>query len=247
MAPVVHPEAEELAINLDPEAAVREEAQALGAGLAVPGAERQALDRVDVLLGEVVPAGARGEGAATEVVDELVALRVRALTVAEPLPEGYRGEFIGMVAPGAVAADVRFGVPASITIAQAIIESGWGKTAPGYNLFGMKGEGPAGSLRRSVVEYRHGHRGHRTASLRLYHDVGESLADHARVLATANCYAEARKVEEDPAAYARALVGHYATDPHYASKLIDIAQRYDLGRFDWVRPPPSVPLVAAAE
>ena len=57
--------------------------------------------------------------------------------------------FISLVAPGAIAAQQRFGVPAAVTIAQAIEESAWGQSglaAQYHNLFGIKGTGPAGSV-----------------------------------------------------------------------------------------------------
>ena len=56
--------------------------------------------------------------------------------------------FINQVAPGALAAQQKYGVPAAVTIAQAIDESGWGQSllaSQDNNLFGIKGSGPAGS------------------------------------------------------------------------------------------------------
>ena len=53
--------------------------------------------------------------------------------------------FINQVAPGAIAAQRTYGVPAAVTIAQAIEESGWGQStlaAQDHNLFGIKGDGP---------------------------------------------------------------------------------------------------------
>ena len=53
--------------------------------------------------------------------------------------------FISLVAPGAIAAQQRYGVPAAVTIAQAIEESAWGQSglaAQYHNLFGIKGAGP---------------------------------------------------------------------------------------------------------
>ncbi len=57
--------------------------------------------------------------------------------------------FISLVAPGAESAQQRWGVPAAVTIAQAIDESAWGNSqlaADYHNLFGIKGSGPAGSV-----------------------------------------------------------------------------------------------------
>jgi hypothetical protein len=202
-------------------------------------------------LADRAAAVVEGEGAATlawvdgrlaaepapEQVTDLLALRYTALTEMEPLPEGYRGEFIGRVAPGAMLADVETGVPASVSIAQAIVESGWGRSAPGNNLFGMKGVGPEGSERRGVVEYHKGKRYRKTANFRRYANVEASILDHARVLSKSPRYAEARAVSDDPAAYARALQGRYATDPRYAEKLDTIRALYGLDRFDWSPPP----------
>src|SRR6202000_3311833 len=70
-------------------------------------------------------------------------------------PRGTRTQqaFISLVAPGAIAAQQRYGVPAAVPIAQAIEESAWGRSglaAKYHNLFGIKGSGPAGSGRRAT-------------------------------------------------------------------------------------------------
>ncbi len=164
---------------------------------------------------------------------ELVSLRVKLAISAVPLPTGFRGAFVDTVAEGAMWSDWKLGVPASVTVAQAILESNWGKSAPSYNLFGLKGEGPAGSNRRKVVEYKNGRRRVKTALFRAYVDIGQALEDHARILAKSRHYARARAVAEDTGAYSRALQGTYATDPRYAKKLGEMITRYDLDRFDW--------------
>ena len=59
--------------------------------------------------------------------------------------------FISLVAPGALATQQRYGIPAAVTIAQAIDESGWGRSVlatADHNLFGIKGAGPAGTCCR---------------------------------------------------------------------------------------------------
>ena len=209
-----------------------------------------ALAELALLAHEVDAPG--GSALALHLVDELAAqaseLRAFALGLAEPLPSGFRGEFLEHVASGAVLGDWRYGVPASITMAQAILESGWGKVAPGYNLFGMKGEGTAGSEVHRVVEYSRGKRSVRKASFRSYRSVAESITDHARVLGTSERYAAARAAGDDALAYAKSLQGKYATDPHYAKKLMDLSERYNLGRFDW-RPtaPTAEPPVALVQ
>ena len=59
----------------------------------------------------------------------------------------------------AIAAQQRYGVPAAVTIAQAIDESGWGQSelaTADHNLFGIKGTGPAGSHMWPTQEYENG-------------------------------------------------------------------------------------------
>lgn len=171
------------------------------------------------------------------VVEEMartaVHSRNEALHQLQPGPSGDRGAFIWSLADGAVFADWKLGVPASVTIAQAILESDWGRSSPGNALFGLKGTGPAGSNMRRVVEYRNGHRFTRVDPFRAYHSYAESLEDHASLLANSRHYAKAREVSEDPDAFARALQGTYASDPRYAQKLSRFMDDYLLRRYNW--------------
>jgi flagellum-specific peptidoglycan hydrolase FlgJ len=159
--------------------------------------------------------------------------------------------FIAEVAPGAIEAQQRYGVPASVTIAQAIEESGWGRSSlatAAHNLFGIKGTGPAGSAQQQTREYHNGRWMTRTSAFRRYHDVAQSIADHGRLLATSGYYLHAMSYRHDPNAFAVALTGVYATDPDYGSKLIALMQRYDLYRYDAAaspQPSPTAPAVTA--
>jgi flagellum-specific peptidoglycan hydrolase FlgJ len=143
--------------------------------------------------------------------------------------------FIDSVAAGAVEGQQKYGVPASVTIAQAILESGWGKsglTQKAHNLFGIKGTGPAGSVTVPTQEYVHGKWITIDAAFRAYHSNAESLADHAKLLGTSGYYTHAMSVKRDPNAFANALTGVYATAPNYGKTLISIMKQYDLYRFD---------------
>jgi flagellum-specific peptidoglycan hydrolase FlgJ len=147
--------------------------------------------------------------------------------------------FIGEVAPGAVAVQRRYGVPASVTIAQAIDESGWGRSSlatEDHNLFGIKGTGPAGSDAQPTHEFENGQSVMRTASFRVYHDAAESIDDHGKLLATSEYYRQPMAYRHDPNALAAALTGVYATDPDYGAKLIVLMRRYDLYHYDNVAP-----------
>lgn len=188
----------------------------------------------------------RRRGDVTELLDaasidslarETIVVRNAALTADAPLPRGHRGAFLGRLVDEAVFVDWSTGVPASVTLSQAILESDWGRSAPGNNLFGMKGTGSAGSTSRRVVEWSGGRRRVRSAPFRAYASESESLADHARVLTESRRYARARAASWDAHAYARALTGVYATDPRYHVKLARLTDGLDLARFDWHAPP----------
>ena len=157
--------------------------------------------------------------------------------------------FISEVAPGAVAAQRRYGVPASVTIAQAIDESGWGRSslaAKDRNLFGIKGTGPAGSDSLPTQEYEQGQSVTRIAPFRVYHDFAESIDDHGKLLATSEYYRLSMAYRQDPNAFAAALTGVYATDPDYGAKLISLMRQYDLYRYD-VAAPASAPRATAPQ
>jgi flagellum-specific peptidoglycan hydrolase FlgJ len=143
--------------------------------------------------------------------------------------------FISLVAPGAVAAQQRYGVPASVTIAQAIEESAWGQsslTAQYHNLFGIKGAGPAGSVTLPTQEYQNGSWVTIDAQFAVYHNDAESIADHAELLATSGYYARAMADRAYPDAFASDLTGVYATDPGYGANLIALMKLYNLYQYD---------------
>ena len=143
--------------------------------------------------------------------------------------------FIDQVAPGAIATQRRYGVPAAVTIAQAIDESSWGQSelaVKDHNLFGIKGTGPAGSDALSTQEYQNGQWISISSPFRVYHNVAESIDDHAELLATSGYYTQAMAARSDPEAFANALTGVYATNPNYGSQLIQIMRQYGLYAYD---------------
>jgi flagellum-specific peptidoglycan hydrolase FlgJ len=143
--------------------------------------------------------------------------------------------FINAVAPGAMATQRRYGVPAAVTIAQAVLESGWGQSylaSKDHNLFGIKGQGPAGSDALPTQEFVNGQWVNTVALFRVYHNFTESIEDHGRLLATSGYYKRAMAENQDPDAFANALTGVYATDPDYGAKLISLMQNFGLYRYD---------------
>ena len=143
--------------------------------------------------------------------------------------------FISLIAPGAVAAQQHYGVPASVTIAQAIEESAWGQSslaARYHNLFGIKGAGPAGSVILPTQEYENGSWVTIDAQFAVYHNDAQSIADHAELLATSGYYIGAMADRAHPDAFANDLTGVYATDPDYGANLIALMKLYNLYQYD---------------
>jgi hypothetical protein len=143
--------------------------------------------------------------------------------------------FIRAVAQGAMVTQRKFGVPAAVTIAQAIDESGWGQSylaTKDHNLFGIKGSGPAGSDMQPTQEVVNGQAVSQIASFRAYHSIAQSIEDHGRLLASGGPYQQSMTLIHDPNAFASSLTGVYATDPSYGAKLISLMHRYNLYRYD---------------
>jgi hypothetical protein len=148
-------------------------------------------------------------------------------------------EFIAEIAKFAVEDMRRSKVPASLTIAQAALESGWGNsglTVKANNLFGIKGSGPAGSITVQTTEYVNGKPVKVDAPFRAYNNWGESVTDHSALIVNGvswnrNLYSKALGVSGKVAAQEVAAAG-YATDPNYATKLIQIMNSYSLEQYD---------------
>jgi flagellum-specific peptidoglycan hydrolase FlgJ len=163
---------------------------------------------------------------------------------AAPMPTsqpGFRTAFIQMVVPFAQACAKKTGVPASVTIAQAALESDWGRsglTQKAKNFFGMKGTGPAGSVDMPTKEEIKGKMVTVIARFRAYNSFQESCDDHGDRIANARkpdgtlIYAEAMKHTGDARKFAGALEGVYATDSKYAEKLWGMMDTYQLEQYD---------------
>lgn len=148
--------------------------------------------------------------------------------------------FIKEIALAAHNSGNEYGLYPSITIAQAVLESGGGTSglskAPNYNLFGIKGSYQGQSVSMSTQEHTSsGQRYTIQANFRKYPNHAESLRDHNRLLKYGlnGFYAGAwRENAETPRQAAEHLQGRYATDVNYANKLMEIIERYNLERFD---------------
>ena len=144
-------------------------------------------------------------------------------------------EFIAAIAPSARASSAVTTVPASFTIAQAILESSWGLKAPGNNLFGIKADS---SWRGATVtvhthEVINGERVAIDARFRAYANWQGSMDDHGKFLLQNRRYNACFLCCEDSEKFAHAIAAAgYATDPDYAEKIISIIRHHNLKEFD---------------
>jgi hypothetical protein len=149
-------------------------------------------------------------------------------------------EFINEVGAAAQRSRLATGVPASVTVAQAILESDWGRSRlsrQGNNLFGIKAlgsvTGPAGVVSITTWEYVNGRDVIVQAPFKAYFTLQQSIDDHGTFFTRNRRYRDALAVGNDAQAFARAIQdAGYATDPSYAAKLIGLMDRYNLYRFD---------------
>jgi len=146
--------------------------------------------------------------------------------------------FVRSIWPMAQKTASELGVPARALVAQAALETGWGRRLAhgngetSHNLFGIKASGRWSGSRMSAAthEFVGGVRRSERADFRAYGSIAESFADYARLLGKER-YASARGSGEDVHRFASALQrAGYATDPSYANKIAAIANGSTLNR-----------------
>lgn len=151
--------------------------------------------------------------------------------------------FINQVAPSAKTLASANDLYASVMIAQAIVESGWGGStlskAPNYNLFGIKGDYNGQSVTMPTQEYVNGKYVTVNAKFRKYPSYKESLGDNVTVLKKTSftsgvyfysgAWKSNTKSYKDATAY---LTGRYATAPNYATTLNSVIETYNLTQYD---------------
>ncbi len=145
-------------------------------------------------------------------------------------------EFLEKIGAMANADMKKTGILASLTIAQAILESGWGRSglsaAPNYNLFGIKGRYNGNYCLFNTSEYLNGQWVTVKAEFRKYPSWAESIADHSALFNTYDRYKNLRGLKDYRLACQYVREDGYATDPSYTSKLIYLIEANNLTRFD---------------
>jgi hypothetical protein len=153
---------------------------------------------------------------------------------------GQQQIFLDTAAQAARDSAAMTGVPASVTVAQAILESDWGRSQlaqSANNYFGIKAMGPLspdGVIWLPTSEYDDAGQLYQTVSaFRAYKSLTDSMTDHDLLLETSSRYAAAMRAAQDPRQFATLLAkAGYSTDPAYAGKLISLMDRYNLYQLD---------------
>lgn len=143
-------------------------------------------------------------------------------------------EFVATMLPMAKAAAARIGIDPKYLVAQAALETGWGKSvmraedgSSSHNLFGIKaGQSWQGGQARAITsEFRDGAMVKETAQFRSYSSYQDSFHDLVTLLQSHDRYKEVLKSADNPEQFVRELQkAGYATDPAYASKISQIAK-----------------------
>ncbi|KRM90116.1 glycoside hydrolase family 73 protein [Liquorilactobacillus cacaonum] len=155
------------------------------------------------------------------------------------ISDTMKRKFITQILPIAQQQQKQDKVLTSITLAQAALESDWGQSQLAtkyHNLFGVKSDA-TGAENLTTKEYVNGQWITVTASFAVYASWAESIEAHTKLFMEGTAWdkqhyravLEASNYKE--AAQALQEKG-YATDPSYATKLINLIQTYDLNKYD---------------
>lgn len=150
------------------------------------------------------------------------------------LPQAHVEAFVSRLLPAAQRASEASGVPAQLIMAQAALESGWGKReirmedgSSSFNVFGIKADrswkGPVAET--ATTEFVNGAPQKTRAAFRAYGSYDEAFADYAKFLSNNPRYSGV-VATRDPAEAAHGLQrAGYATDPEYGGKLVRIMRQ----------------------
>ncbi|MFM0495195.1 flagellar assembly peptidoglycan hydrolase FlgJ [Paraburkholderia caledonica] len=143
--------------------------------------------------------------------------------------------FVDKLAAPAQAASAATGIPARFIIGQAALESGWGKSeikkadgSTSHNVFGIKAtkDWTGKTVSTLTTEYVNGKPQRVVEKFRAYDSYQEAMTDYASMLKGNPRYAQVINSAHDVKGFANGMQrAGYATDPHYAKKLMSIMQK----------------------
>ena len=151
-------------------------------------------------------------------------------------------DFIESISDGAISNYNKYGILPSITMAQAILESGWGNSELAVthnNLFGIKADSRWNGAIATIVTSEN-YNDSTIANFRKYDSINESIEDHGKFLYENSRYAEyglfdGKNYKEQAQALENAgysTVKNENGEPIYADKLIALIEKYNLMQYD---------------
>ncbi|OAQ03807.1 hypothetical protein A3O11_06525 [Ligilactobacillus aviarius] len=152
-------------------------------------------------------------------------------------PENVQS-FLNTIGPVAQQVAQENGIYASVMIAQAALESGWGNSAlstQGHNLFGVKWNGTGNYVTMPTQEYYGGQWHTINAKFQSYNSYYDSLTGYAQLIKNNfpnSTRANAATPQIAAANLKYGVYGSYATDPNYANSLDRMISDYGLTRYD---------------
>ncbi|MGM0570602.1 flagellar assembly peptidoglycan hydrolase FlgJ [Marinobacter sp.] len=162
--------------------------------------------------------------------------QTRAATSGQPMPERFDSpeHFVRTLLPLAQDVAKESGIDPRLMVAQAALETGWGKHmirgndgAHSYNLFGIKADGrwQGESVNIATTEFREGVAMKERWDFRRYPDYRESFQDYVSFLQDNPRYRDVWEVADQPDVFAERLQeAGYATDPAYGRKIRNIME-----------------------
>jgi len=144
----------------------------------------------------------------------------------------------GFIAAATVAAQESSavsGYPAGITVAQAALESAWGRSrlaAEAHNYFGIKARRGQPAVEFETTEIVGAAPVRIRARFARYASMAECFRERDAIITRVPLYAAARAAAGEPEAFLRALAKHWATDPQYAEKVLVVYRTHELFKLD---------------
>lgn len=158
-------------------------------------------------------------------------LKIMEPSTLKTLGKEDKKSFFRALLPAAIESERIYGVPASLTLAQAALESGWARSPiGGFNVFGIKGKGPAGTVNVKTKEFYSGKYVSTKDNFAKYNNFYEAVMEHGKLFHNRyfKKHTESYAQHKNIIRFVDEMAGTYATDPNYAKKVKKMMNDYQL-------------------
>lgn len=139
--------------------------------------------------------------------------------------------FFKALLPAALESQKEFGIPAALTLAQGALESDYARSPiGGYNIFGIKGQGPAGAVNVKTREVFDGKETYIKADFARYNNFYEAVKSHGQLFHN-GYYDKAMaqyQTDGDMPTFIENIATTYATAPNYSRAIQRLIETHDL-------------------